>query len=121
MHNEWVLHQQNHGAGLDALNYTVQALVTMEDPARAWQLAYDSGDIAKSINDETWAALLVYPQYARKWIARMNGPAVSMLENEARTLETRLGLQWEGGEDGYHKTNNVLLRTRGLFSGVQDG
>lgn len=120
VHSEWMLHHEKHDASLNALNYTIQVLVRMKDPARAWQLAYDSGDIAKSITNETWVSLLAYPHYARKWIPQMNGPALSMLENEVVCLETRLGLRWEGGEEGYHKTDDVAFRTRGLFSNVDD-
>ncbi len=32
----------------------------------------------------------------------MNGPALCVLEKEICKIENRLGLQWEGGQDGFH-------------------
>ena len=110
VYNEWMIYQQMHGVRVEALNSTIQSLIKLEDPKKAWCLAYEFGDGVKSVNGETWELLLAHPKYIKEWIPCMNAPALRMLDNELRKVERQFGLRWEGGESGYHKTDGSLIR-----------
>ena len=103
IYSEWKLHQQSHVVLMESLNNTIQSLLKLKDPGKAWGVAYEFGNGAELINRETWELLLAHPQYIREWMPYMNGPALRMLENELCKVEGYLGLRWEGGENGYHR------------------
>ena len=104
IYKEWMFFQQKHGGCTEALNFTVQSLVKLKDPEKAWALVYESEGAADSMSEETLELLLAYPQYAKAWKPRMNDPAVRMLEKQISKVEQQLGLRWEGGENGFHRT-----------------
>ncbi len=59
--NEWKSHQQKHGGTLEAAKYTIKGLMRLKDFKNAWRLAYKFGDVARSIQEDTWE-LLAHPQ-----------------------------------------------------------
>ncbi|KAL9128264.1 MAG: hypothetical protein Q9217_003026 [Psora testacea] len=106
-----------------ARNTTIRALVRHSDLERAWQVAYDANDPAREVSDETWQQLLKYPVGIKQWIPEMNSPAISMLSNELRRLEQRLGIVWRGAEDGYHviESDPFWVREDESFQEGEDG
>ena len=85
-----------------ARNVTIRMLAYLGAWQLAWKMAYETQDVSKDIEPRSWACLLRYPQGVRKWTEEMNDPAMKMLEWEICNLEKRLGIRWEGGEDGHH-------------------
>lgn len=95
-------------------NLIIRTLLKLDDPKCAWRVAYESGDLAATIDDDTMALLLAHPQHAKAWAPEMNGPALTMLLRELKALESKLGFRWEGGEDGFHRgipTRKPMLLT----------
>ena len=85
-----------------ARNLTIRLLIASLMPEDAWRLTYEAENVAKDIEPKTWAHLLSYPQGLKEWIPEMNQGAIDMLDHHLSPLEGSLGVQWVGGEQGYH-------------------
>lgn len=84
-------------------NAFIRALATDETWQMAWEVAYKVQE-RYEIEMATWVKLLAYPDGAREWTAVMKQAAVTMLDVETKKMEGILGVEWVGGEDGYHVT-----------------
>ena len=85
------------------LNSTIQALVNARDLERAWTLIDETKVEIRDLDRDTLRLLLAHPEYLKAWNPEFNDMALEILETGIRRLETHFGVQWEGGEDGFHR------------------
>ena len=80
----------------------VQVLVDGKDVERAWMVIEDSGIRFSALSTTSLNALLDYPEFIRRWDDEMNEHILRKYEGSIRRIEEVMGIQWSGGEDGYH-------------------
>ena len=91
------------------LNPTIRATIRSGDVKGAWKIAHETENLVKDLEKDTLSLLLAHPEYLISWDPEMNEAALSMLEREIEKLEASFGVRWEGGEDGYHRIEEMYL------------
>ena len=80
-------------------------ILAKEDPRRAWQIIEESELTTKMLDHSTWAILLEHSEFLT-WRPGMREVVLDKYEESIRNIERALGIEWSGGEDGYHVTSD---------------
>ncbi|KAG8531303.1 uncharacterized protein KY384_002931 [Bacidia gigantensis] len=84
-------------------NEVIRVLASLGDSSKAWRIAYERHQGRyNNMEPLTWEYLLRSPQHILKWVPEMDKPALALLGKSLPALESQLGVEWVGGEDGYH-------------------
>ena len=87
---------------LRTVGIIIDALLIKNEPAEAWRVAFEYLHIGGRLK-HSWNTLLEHPEFLNEWHESMTPFALESLMNMLRNIEATMGIQWTGGENGYHQ------------------
>ena len=86
------------------IHLTVQHFIDLGQPSQAWNVIQEFNASRDMVSDATWSLLLDYPQDLATWDTGMQNVILAKYEEMVSAIESAMGLQWHGGENGWHTT-----------------
>ena len=97
------------------IHLLVQYLIDLGQPLQAWKVVQESNASLELLSQATWSVLLDYPQDLPAWDDSMQHVMFAKYEELLLRIENAMGLEWQGGEDGWHATTEGQSSDESFF------